>query len=213
MRLCFSATTQRPHSMLSMRSSLWRSASLLGFICVISATVSCSETPPQADVPRSVSGAPSVDSPSPSLADAGPERKTRMPDPGAVAISLTNIMVSHHDDHDEAVFEFTGNSIPGWAVQYVSDAVQNGTGNKLPIPGQSILGVLILEAPSPFRSAETYAGPTVVTDPDSPQINVVQYSASSKGIVQAFIGVNGAQPAFLVSALTNPTRIIVDVAH
>jgi hypothetical protein len=198
-----------------MRPSLCRSASLLGFICVISMMVSCSEGQSltgQTDAPSTVGGALSVDSPSQSLADAGIGRKTRLPDPGAVAISLTNITVSNQGDHDQAVFEFTGNSIPGWAVQYVAYAVTNGTQNRLPIPGQSILEVLIVEAPGPFTASETYTGPPVVSNPDTPQINVVQYATYGKGITQAFIGLNGVPP-FSVSALTDPTRIVVDVAH
>ena len=201
---------------LAMRPSLRRSASLLGFICVISVTISCSEGQSltgQTDVPSSVSGGPSVDSPSQSLANAGIARKTRLPDPGAVAISLTNITVSNQGDHDEAVFEFTGNSIPGWAVQFVAHAVPNGTRDMLPIPGQSILEVLILETPGPFTAPKTYTGPPVVSNPDSSQINMVQYATYGKGVTQAFIGLNGVQPAFSVSALTDPTRIVVDVAH
>ena len=125
-----------------MRTSLRRSACLFGFTCLILATVSCSDRhslPGQTDLTSSVNSAPAaepeVKSPSQSLADAGPVRKTRVPDPGAVAISLTRITVSHQGGHDEAVFEFTGNSMPGWVVQYVDYATQNGTGAILPIPG------------------------------------------------------------------------------
>ena len=72
-----------------MRTSLRRSAYLLGLICVISATVGCSDeqsSAGQTEVPSSAPGAPaaksSVESPPPqSLADAGEEPKTRVPDP------------------------------------------------------------------------------------------------------------------------------------
>ena len=155
-----------------------------------------------------------MDSPSQqSLANAGVVRKTRLPDPGAVAISLSSITVSRQGDHDEAIFEFTGTSIPGWAVQSVAAAVQNGTHDILPIPGQSILEVLIFEAPGPFTASKTYTGPPVVSNPDSSQITMVQYATYGKGVTQAFIGLNSVQPAFAVSALTDPTRIVVDVAH
>ena len=181
---------------VAMRPSLCRSASLLGFICVISVAVGCSEG-------QSLTG----------QTDAGIGRKTRMPDPSAVAISLTNITVSNQGDHDQAVFEFTGNGIPGWAVHFVDDAVQNGTGDKLPVPGRSILEGLILEAPSPFTPPKTYTGPPVVSTPNTSQITLVQYATYAKGITQAFIGLNGVEPDFSVSALTDPTRIVVDVAH
>ena len=201
---------------VAMRPSLCRSASLLGFICVISVAVGCSEGQSltgQTDVPSSVSGAQSVDSPPQSPTDADIGLKTRLPDPSAVAISLTNITVSNQGDHDQAVFEFTGNGIPGWAVHFVDDAVQNGTGDKLPVPGRSILEVLILEAPSPFTPPKTYTGPPVVSTPNTSQITMVQYATYAKGITQAFIGLNGVEPDFSVSALTDPTRIVVNVAH
>ena len=126
---------------------------------------------------------------------------------------VDNITVSNQGDHDEAIFEFTGTSIPGWAVQFVAHAVLNGTRDMLPIPGQSILEVLIFEAPGPFTAPKTYTGPPVVSNPDSSQIIMVQYATYGKGVTQAFIGLNGVQPAFSVSALTDPTRIVVDVAH
>lgn len=204
-----------------MRTSIRRSAYLLGIMCLISATVSCSVRHPfaaQTDVPNSVTGAPAAESsvdppPQQSLGEAGVVRKTRSPDPGAVAIWLTSITVSRQGDYDQAIFEFTGTSIPGWAVQSVADAVQNGTRDILPIPGQSILEVLIFEAPGPFTAPKTYTGPPVVSNPDSSQIIMVQYATYGKGVTQAFIGLNGVQPAFSVSALTDPTRIVVDVAH
>lgn len=204
-----------------MRTCIRRSAYLLGIMCLISATVSCSVRHPfaaQTDVQNSVTGAPAAESsvdppPQQSLAEAGVVRKTRLPDPGAVAISLSSITVSRQGDHDQAIFEFTGTSIPGWAVQLVADAVQNGTRDTLPIPGQSILEVLIFETPGPFTAPKTYTGPPVVSNPDSSQIIMVQYATYGKGVTQAFIGLNGVQPAFSVSALTDPTRIVVDVAH
>lgn len=204
-----------------MRTCLRRSAYLLGIMCLVSATVGCSVSHPfaaQTDVPNSVTDAPTAESsqappPQQSPADAGVVRKTRVPDPGAVAISLSSITVNSQVDRDEAIFEFTGTSIPGWAVQSVGEAVQNGTHDILPIPGRSILEVLIFEAPSPFTAAETYTGPPVVSNPDGSQIIMVQYATYGKGVTQAFIGLNAPQPAFSVSALTNPTRIVVDVAH
>jgi hypothetical protein len=203
-----------------MRISVNKRTYLLGLVCAVFITPSCNETttsagPPATSAPPSTGAIESSmhAQPPQSLADAGMGRKTSVPDPDAVAISLTNITLTADGDHDQAVFEFAGSHIPGWAVQYVTKAVQNSTGDVLPIPGQSVLEVLVREAPSPFRSVESYAGPDVVSRPDTPQIQLVQYSAERLGITQAFIGVNGAQPNFAVSALTNPTRIVVDVAH
>jgi hypothetical protein len=146
------------------------------------------------------------------LQQAGIGRKTRRPDAEALAISMTAMAVTRQGDHDQAVLTFTGTAVPGWTAQYVTTPLQNGTGQVLALPGQSILEVLILETPSPFSSPAGYTGPPVVFDQATPQINTVQFSAQGAGITQVFVTINGNQPAFDVTALTNPTRIVIDVA-
>jgi hypothetical protein len=148
----------------------------------------------------------------PPLAAAGTDRKIRRPDPDATAIALTDIAVERQGDHDQAVLGFTGAAVPGWAVQYVDTPIQNGTGEALPLPGQSILEVLVLETPGPFTNAVGYSGPPVVFNEDTPQINTVQFAAQGAGITQVFITINGNRPPFAVSSSSNPTRIVIDVA-
>ena len=198
-----------------MRTRLHPLAQLTWLIFAVSAAVACSNAHQAAEpaAPANSHADSSTAQPSVgSLADAGPDRKTRVPDPDAVAISLTNITVNRQGDHDQAVFAFTGTSIPGWDVHYVDRAVQNGTGQILPIEGQSLIEVLIRETPGPFGTAEKYTGPSAVPGQDTTNINAVHYSAAGRGMTQAFISLNKPESAFTVSALSNPTRIVVDVA-
>lgn len=146
------------------------------------------------------------------LSEANVDRKTRRPDPNATAYTLPVVSVMREADHDRVIFEFTGAAVPGWAVQYVSAAVQNGTGAPLELPGLSKLEILFLESPGPFTNPAPYTGPPVVFDNDTPQVNTVEFSAQGSGIIQFFVTLNGDRPPFAVTSLTNPTRIVVDVA-
>src|SRR5690348_2612449 len=97
-----------------MKTNLRVAAYLLGLLCVVSATNGCSGERPfsgHAGAPTSVTSSASPQpsgnlAPQQPLSEAGIVRKTRKPDPGALAVSLTNITVSNQGDHDEAVFEF-----------------------------------------------------------------------------------------------------------
>jgi hypothetical protein len=199
-----------------MGTRVCRAAQLFVLLCLTSAAAGCGGQLPfsgQGETSHASTGDTSVIQTSQRFpAGAGVARNTRAPDPNAVAVSLRAITISQELDHDEVVFELTGSSIPGWVVQYVAAAAQKGTGDIISIPGQSILEVLMIATPGPFAAAE-YSGPVVVANQESPQVNVVQYSAAQSGVTQAFIGLNGTQPAFSVTALTDPVRIVIDVAH
>ncbi|MRH88266.1 hypothetical protein GFY24_12560 [Nocardia sp. SYP-A9097] len=141
--------------------------------------------------------------------------KTRTPDPGAVGIGLTNISLAASDKADRVTFQFTGTAVPGWAVHYVKQAISNtSTQAVFPVTGQSIIEVLIREAANPFESGvPAYAGPQLLSDPEAGTIGEVRYASSLRGVTQAFIGLETPQRAFRVTALTDPTRIVVEVDH
>ena len=199
----------------AMRHSLRSTFYTLGIIVVTSAAVGCSNhsaTENEQGIPTGSASAQIPPASATPLAKADSYRKTRRPGPEATAISLTDITVSRQSDHDQAVLGFTGTAMPGWAVQYVDTPIQNGTGATLELPGQSRLEVLVLETPAPFTSSTGYTGPPVVFGNATPQIDTVQYSAQAAGITQVFVNLKGVKPAFTVSALSNPTRIVIDVA-
>ncbi|MFH5232752.1 AMIN-like domain-containing (lipo)protein [Antrihabitans spumae] len=140
------------------------------------------------------------------------DRKTGVPEGEAVGISLTKITVRRNGDTDRVEYQFTGDAIPGWTVQYVSQPVQNGTNQPFPVAGRWILEVLIREAPNPFgTTAPPYSGPDTLTSPEAKSIAEVRYSTVDRQVTQSFIGLNADQPVFRVTSLENPTRIIVDI--
>ncbi|MEC3955851.1 hypothetical protein VMT65_22650 [Nocardia sp. CDC153] len=140
--------------------------------------------------------------------------RDRTPDPGAVGIGLTSITLAHTNSADQVTFEFTGASIPGWAVHYVNQPIQNGTRAAFPVTGESVIEVLIREAANPFGSgAPAYSGPQVVTDAGTVAVGEVRYASQVRGVTQAFIGLVTPQRKFRVTGLTNPTRVVVEIDH
>ncbi|WP_067689361.1 AMIN-like domain-containing (lipo)protein [Nocardia jejuensis] len=140
--------------------------------------------------------------------------KDRTPDPGAVAIGLTNISLSRTDSADRVTFEFTGSAVPGWAVHYVAQAVQNGTRAPFSVTGQSVIEVLIREAANPFISGvPPYTGPETLTDPTMTSVGEVRFASAVRGVTQAFIGLQTAQRSFRVSGATDPARVTVEIDH
>ncbi|MEU7631391.1 hypothetical protein AB0C34_15585 [Nocardia sp. NPDC049220] len=143
-------------------------------------------------------------------ADAAPKRGTASDDAG---LTVTNIRLGHQPGFDRVVYELNGPGAPGWLVQYTDRAVQDGSGNLIDVAGRSILEVRILGSAYPFDSAVTpYSGPDPATDPATPGIAGVYRTTVFEGATQSFIGVQADRPAFAVTTLSNPTRLVIDIA-
>ncbi|MBF6171198.1 AMIN-like domain-containing (lipo)protein [Nocardia blacklockiae] len=128
-------------------------------------------------------------------------------------LTVTDVRIGHHPGFDRVVYELGGVGNPGWRVQYTDRAVQDGSGKPVDVAGRSILEVRILGSAYPWDSGVAqYEGPDPATDPSAPGIAGVYRTLAFEGATQSFIGVNAERPAFSVSALENPSRLVVDVA-
>ncbi|MFX0575878.1 AMIN-like domain-containing (lipo)protein [Nocardia nepalensis] len=142
--------------------------------------------------------------------DALPKRGTPS---RAAGVTVTGLRIGHHPGFDRVVYEFGGAGTPGWLVQYTEQAIQDGSGKVVDVAGRSILAVQITGSAYPFDSGVTpYSGPDPATDPSAPMIAGVYRTSVFEGTTQSFIGVNADRPAFAVSTLTNPTRLVIDIA-
>lgn len=140
--------------------------------------------------------------------------KNRTPDPGAVGIGLTELAVARTDSADQVILTFTGPATPGWAVHYVNQAIQNSTQQVYPVAGRTIIEVLVREAANPFVSGvPPFAGPETLTDPALTAIGQVRYAGTVRGVTQVFLGLTTPQVGFRVRALSEPTRVVVEVDH
>lgn len=128
-------------------------------------------------------------------------------------LTVTDVRVGEHEGYDRVVYELGGTGTPGWRVQYVDEAVQDGSGKTVPVSGSGILQVLIDGSAYPFDSGvEGYAGPDPVPGTPGGAVTGVHGALVFEGVTQSFIGVSQPGSPFSVTALTNPTRVIVDIA-
>lgn len=153
--------------------------------------------------------------PDPESADAPVDTADKVSPAGAGAkLTVTDIRTGVHETFDRVVYELGGEGTPGWRVGYVDDAVQDGSGNVVTVAGDAVLQVLIDGSAYPFDSGvEQYDGPDPV--PAAPGGSVVEVSGSGvfEGVTQSFIGVSEPDAPFAVFSLSDPTRVVVDVAR
>lgn len=129
-------------------------------------------------------------------------------------LTVTDIRTGRHEGFDRVVYELGGEGMPGWRVGYVDSAVQDGSGNEIPVAGGAVIQVLIDGSAYPFDSGvEPYAGPNPVLGPSGGSVVEVNGSGVFEGVTQSFIGVADPDTPFSVSSLTDPTRLVIDVAN
>ncbi|TQC48603.1 hypothetical protein EEB14_14330 [Rhodococcus sp. WS4] len=128
-------------------------------------------------------------------------------------LTVTDVRVGEHDGFDRVVYELGGKGTPGWRVQYVDEAVQDGSGKTIPVAGNGILQVQIDGSAYPFDSdVEGYSGPNPVPGVPGGTVTEVNGALVFEGVTQSFIGVTQPGRPFTVSTLSGPTRVVVDVA-
>ncbi|MEV0245081.1 hypothetical protein AB0H76_00680 [Nocardia sp. NPDC050712] len=171
---------------------------------------SCADRGPESAPPSSSTTSTFTDAPTQAPQDALPKQQAPAGDAG---VTVTGIRIGRQPGYDRVVYDLGGRGAPGWNVQYADRAVQDGSGRAIPVAGQSILQVQITGSAYPFDSGvEPYAGPDPATDPNAPGIAGVYGSAVYEGTTQSFIGVNADRPPFTVSTLSNPQRLVIDIA-
>jgi hypothetical protein len=127
-------------------------------------------------------------------------------------LTVTDVRIGSHENFDRVVYEMGGTGTPGWRVKYVDAAVQEGSGKPMDVAGGAIIQVLIDGSGYPFDSGvEQYSGPNPVPGIAGGVVTEVNGSSVFEGVTQSFIGVTEKQP-FSVTLLSDPTRVVVDVA-
>jgi len=145
----------------------------------------------------------------PFAADATPDSA----DPSAdAALVVTDVRVGRHDGFDRVVFDLEGGGRPGWSVEYVDAAADDGSGEPVRVDGDGVLQVRLSGMAMPGEDPEIteYDGATI--EPDGTQaVEEVVYRFWFEGYTTAFVGVDEPGLPFRVFALEDPTRVVVDV--
>ncbi|GAA4477688.1 hypothetical protein GCM10023094_20370 [Rhodococcus olei] len=127
------------------------------------------------------------------------------------SLSVTDVRVGSHAGFDRVVYELGGVGTPGWTVRYVDQAVQDASGKVLDVPGRSIIEVSLTGTGYPFDTGvPPYAGPNPL--PGAGVVSAVRMPTVFEGVTQSFVGLSTGPRPVTVSLLTDPVRLVLDVA-
>ena len=128
------------------------------------------------------------------------------------AVLLRDVRSAVHPNYDRVVFEFDGDQLPSYKIEYIDKPVRAcGSGNVVPFAGEAWLSVLFTGA-----NAHTEAGePTIQDRTRSPNLTIVKdlklicdFEAEVEWVMGA------ASPnRYRVLELKDPTRLVVDIKH
>ncbi len=127
---------------------------------------------------------------------------------GRAELVLTDVRVGEHEGFDRIVLEFSGTGTPGWAVDYVDEAVLDGSGEAVTLAGDAFLDVYA--SGTTWPAPDYYDGPSRV-EFQGDDVTDVFVGGTFEGSTQVIVGIGGGPAPFQVFALTDPTRLVVDV--
>ena len=155
----------------------------------------------------------SAESPSPAPAPDGPpfpestDPQTAEPS-GEWDLQLVDVRVGEHDGFDRVVLELSGTATPGWGVAWSDEAVAEGSGDVVPLEGDHVLTIsasgTAMPEPGSFEVPARLGPAGAVAE--------VQVNGWFEGYTQVFAGVEGDERPFRVFTLSDPPRLVVDIA-
>jgi LPXTG-motif cell wall-anchored protein len=123
---------------------------------------------------------------------------------------LVGLRAGRHASFDRVVFQLDGPIPAYYSVRYVPVVRLDGSGEPLRLRGTAFLEVVV-RAPTHDQDYRPVLRPTRLR-PDFPALREVNAPGSFEGQTTAGIGVT-RRVGFRVLELTDPTRIVIDLAH
>jgi hypothetical protein len=132
------------------------------------------------------------------------------PRPGIRPVLLREVRSGRNEGFDRVVFEFDGDQLPGYHVEYVDRPVrQCGSGEPTQIAGDAWLQVRLVPA-----DAHTDQGVATVRDrersPGLPNLQELELTCDFEAHVEWVLGLGSPNP-YRVLELSDPARLVVDV--
>jgi hypothetical protein len=178
-------------------------------ICAAALVSACSATASAPGVaaasPRPRPSAP-VAAAAPTAAGGDVSTKPLSATAPAGTVHLTGISVGRHPAFDRIVFRFNG-GIPGYRIQYTDQVLNDARGDQVPLPGRTFLRIVFFGA----SGYQSYRGPHVIS-PDYPTLLQLRTAGDFEGYLSFGAGLS-SRAGFHVRTLTQPDRVVVDVAH
>jgi hypothetical protein len=127
-------------------------------------------------------------------------------------VVLKEIRTGSHPQFDRVVFEFQGDKVPGYRVEFVKQPlVTCGAGDAVQVNGSSFLSVRLLPA-----QAHTNDGKATIKQrefaPDMQVIKQLKSLCDFEADVQWVLGLSSPNN-YRVLELLNPSRLVIDVRH
>jgi hypothetical protein len=131
---------------------------------------------------------------------------------GGPPATLSTVRTAVNDDFDRVVFQFTGDDLPGYHVEYVDSPVREcGSGRPVPIEGQGWLMIRLAPAQAHTDAGQPTVG-AIDVRPDLALVREMRQICDFEGHVVWVLGV-AAPNRYRVLELRDPARIAVDVLH
>lgn len=205
---------------------------IIAFMLSYSALLlACSDTGPANDATNAPEGAshgaageqPASSSPAARSAPAdertvevgdfeGTVERTEKKNSLAEAAILSDVRTGRHDRFDRVVFEFAGNELPSYLIEYIDKPVRAcGSGDVVPLKGDGWLQIRF----EPARAHTDEGKPTVAfreLQPMLPNLLEIRSTCDFEAQVEWVAGV-GSPNAYRVIELKEPTRLAIDIRH
>ncbi|MEZ5139969.1 MAG: hypothetical protein R2702_18450 [Acidimicrobiales bacterium] len=139
------------------------------------------------------------------------------PGDGTGTALLTAVRVGRNEGFERIVFEFEGDPMPGYRVQWVDGPItSDGSGDPVDVAGEAHLEIVLQPASGvDLESTElrvTYDGPDrIATGGKVDLIEDLVRTGDFEAVLTWVAGTSGEVP-FRVLALRSPTRIAIDLA-
>jgi hypothetical protein len=127
-------------------------------------------------------------------------------------VLLKAIRTGRHTNFDRVVFEFEGNQVPGYHIEYVDKPVRNcGPGEVVQVGGYGFLLVQMVPA-----QAHTNEGQATIRErdlaPNLPIIKELKVLCDFEADVQWILGLSSPN-RYRALELSNPARLVIDIRN
>ena len=218
------------------RSPIVRAVAAVSFVLLTPALAGCSDDDPgptptssSASVTATPEPSPSTSSPAPTAspsASASPTATASLPagfslgevsSPGYPQLggdlgAIGAVRVGRHTGFDRVVWEFPGKGRPSFQVHYVDQPIADGSGDVVDVRGNSYLEVLVSSVGIPAADAPRPGNASAASLAGTGLAQAGPVYGGFEAIGQTFVGLRGRERPFKVTVLTNPTRLVVDIA-
>jgi len=141
-----------------------------------------------------------------------PIQRIRQGRPGVAPAVLRAVATAPTPGYDRVVFEFAGDSTPGYHVEYATKPVQRcGSGDPVPLASAQRL-VVRFETAQAHDAQGNPLPPEREWAPGLAYVREMKLVCDFEGQVEWVLGVAAASP-YRVSELAGPARLVLDVRH